>query len=102
MIEYTVNIPAQNVSAMWEAEAAAEWERQNAPDKYHEQMVKAACSMDIAVDHLDKALDFLLDALNAVDNTPMENRVKELLEMVEDIKTEVDMQKDKYEGGERE
>ena len=102
MIEYTVNIPAQNVSAMWEAEAAAEWERINADDPYHNQMIKAACAMDIAVDHLDKALDFLLDALSAVDNTPMENRVKELLEKAEDIKVDVDMQKDKYERGERE
>ena len=102
MIELTTRIPVQNVSAMWEADAAAEWERINADDPFHDQMIGAACGMAIAVDHLEKALDYLLDALNAVDNTPMEARVRGLVEKVEDLKVEVDMQKDSYERGERE
>ena len=102
MITMERTIHEQNAGAMWEAEAAAEWERINADDPYHDQMIGAACSMAIAVDHLDKAVDYLLDALNSVNNTPMEDRVRSLLEKAEDLKCEVDMHKDGYERGERE
>lgn len=102
MITMERTIHEQNAGAMWEAEAAAEWERINADDPCRDQMLGAACSMAIAVDHLDKALDYLLDALKAVDNTPLEQRVRDLCEKAEDLKVEVDMQKDSYERGERE
>ena len=101
MITMESRIYEQNAGAMWEADAAAEWERINATDQYHDNMIGAACAMDIAVGHLDKALDYLLDALKAVNNTPMEERVQNLLEKAEDLKVEVDMQKDSYERGER-
>ena len=102
MITMESRIYKQNAGAMWEADAAAEWERINAPDPYHDQMIGAACSMAIAVDHLEKAVDYLIDAFNAVNNTPMEERVRKLLEAAEDLKVDVDMQKDSYERGERE
>lgn len=102
MITMESRIYEQNAGAMWEADAAAEWERINAPDPYHDQMIGAACAMSIAVDHLEKAVDYLIDAFNAVNNTPMEESVRKLLEAAEDLKVEVDMQKDSYERGERE
>lgn len=92
----------QDVSAMWEADAAAEWERINAPDKYHDQMIDAACSMSIAVDKLETARDFLADALNKVDGTPMESTVRDLYEKLDDIMYKISTTKDNYERGERE
>ena len=92
----------QDVAAMWESDAAAEWERINADDPYSRQMAEAAGSFTLAVEYLDKALDWLIDALSAVDGSPLEKRVEELKNKAEDLKVEVDMQKDKYERGERE
>lgn len=92
----------QDVDAMWEADAAAEWERINAPDEYHDNMIKAACSLDIAVDKLDKAMDFIADALSEVDGTPMELTVRDLYDKLDDLKYTVSCLKDKYERGERE
>lgn len=102
MVTMEARIMNQNAGAMWEAEADAEWERINADDPYHDQMTGAACAMDLAVDYLDRAVDYLLDALKAADNSPIEQRVRDLLEKTEDLKVEVDMQKDKFERGERE
>ena len=102
MITMTRTFHEQNAGAMWEAESDATWERINTADQYHDHMIGAACAMDIAVGHLDKALDYLLDALKALDNTPMEKRVRDLCDKAEDLKVEVDMQKDKYERGQRE
>lgn len=92
----------QDVDAMWEADAAAEWERINAPDEYHDNMIKAACSLDIAKDKLVEARDFLADALAAVDGTPMESAIRELYDALDDIEFSVSVTKDKYERGERE
>lgn len=92
----------QDVSAMWEADAAAEWERLNAPDKYHKQLVGAAASLDIAVDKLDKAMDYIADAVSEVDGTPMELTVRDLYDKLDDLKYTVSCLKDKYERGERE
>lgn len=92
----------QDVSAMWEADAAAEWERINAPDPYYDQMIGAACALDISYDKLDKALDYISDALNEVDGTPMENAVRDLYDKLDDLKYSVSCLKDKYERGERE
>ena len=92
----------QDVSAMWEADAAAEWERINADDPYHDQMIGAACSLDISFDHLDKALDFIADALNEVDGTPMESVVREFYDKLDDLKYSVSVTRDKYERGIRE
>ena len=103
MISMVARMPmTQDVDAMWEADAAAEWERINAPDKYHNQMVGAAASLDIAVDKLDKAMDFIADALSEVDGTPMELTVRDLYDKLDDLKYTVSCLKDKYERGERE
>lgn len=92
----------QDVSAMWEADAAAEWERINAPDKYHDQLIDAACSLVICEEKLDKAYDFLADALSKVDGTPMESTVRDLYDKLDDLRFTVSCLKDKYERGERE
>ena len=92
----------QDVSAMWEDDAEAEWERINAPDKFHDQMVDAACSMSIAVDKLEKARDFLADAITKVDGTPMESTVRDLYDKLDDIMYKISTTKDSYERGERE
>lgn len=103
MISMVARMPmVQDVSAMWEADAAAEWERINAPDKYHDQMVDAACSLEIAVDKLDKAMDYIADALSKVDGTPMEAVVRDLYDKLDDFKYSVSVTKDNYERGERE
>ena len=92
----------QDVDAMWEEEAAAEWERLNAPDPYEKQMISAACSLDIAHDHLNKALDYISDALAELDETPMEKGIRELLDQLDDLNCSVVKIKGHYERGERE
>ena len=65
-------------------------------------MIDAACSMSIAVDKLDKAMDFIADALSKVDGTPMETTVRDLYDKLDDLKYSVSVTKDNYERGERE
>lgn len=75
----------QDVDAMWEADAAAEWERINAPDPNEKHYLDAASSLSVAINHMDKALDYLDDAANEVEGLPAEDRIRSLFNELEEI-----------------
>ena len=90
------------VQALKEAEDARIWEELNAPDPYEKQMRDAALEMKQAIDQIDKAENFLVDAIAALDETPMEDKVNSLLEALEDLNCDINMLQEKYGKGERE
>jgi hypothetical protein len=102
MRDWQSAIMAQDVSAMWEADAAAEWERLNAPDQYEKPMLEAAKPLKEAVGFLNIALDRLLDASAALSETPLQAKIDSFFEQVESIKVDLGMIQKKWERGERE
>ena len=89
------------VQALNEAEDARIWEELNAPDPYEKQMTDAALDMRLAVEMIDKAEDYLAEAVADVSDTPMEDRVASLLDELSDLKYSIRMLQEKYERGER-
>lgn len=90
------------VQEMWEAEAAAEWERINAPDPAEREMEQAAVEMKKGADLIDKAENALLDAVSSLDGYPMADRVESLLNDLMDLRIDIKSLADKYERGLRE
>ena len=75
----------QDVDAMWEADAAAEWERLNEPDPSEKALKEAAKMLVGVVESLDKATDSVAEAVNILEGTPMEDRVASIMDDLEDI-----------------
>ena len=90
------------VQEMWEAEAAAEWERINAQDPAEREMEQAAVEMKKGADLIDKAENALLDAVSSLDGYPMADRVESLLNDLMDLRIDIKSLADKYERGLRE
>ena len=90
------------VQALKEAEDARIWEELNAPDPNEKQMRDAAIEMRQAYDQINKAENFLMEAVAAVSETPMEDKVNSLLEALEDLNCDINMLQEKYGKGERE
>lgn len=90
------------VQAMWEADTAALWERLNAPDPYEKEMHDAALNMRLAIEMINKAEDYLADAVTDLSGTPMEDRIQSFLNDMEDLHSDINYQRYKYERGERE
>lgn len=79
----------QDVGAMWEADAAAQWERENeVPDEYYKQK-ESAYYVHQAWYKLCDVLDEMADAVHEVENTSAEDKVQSLLNDIEDIQDEV-------------
>lgn len=90
------------VQAMWEADAAAEWERLNEPDPAEEQMRWAAEWIGNAVESMGRAADWLGDAANKLYDTPMANKVLSYQDDIHDLIVRLKTLKEHYERGERE
>ena len=90
------------VQAMWEANAAAEWERINAPDPAEREMKDAAESLQAALDNIDSGLDWIADAVSKLDELPMADKVQSFLDDFENLANGLKTLKDHYERGERE
>ena len=90
------------VQAMWEADAAAEWERLNAPDPCEKQMKSAAVDITEASHFVDIAEDRLGEATAELYGTPMEAVVESWLDQLENIRFELKSLAEKYGRGERE
>ena len=91
----------QDVDAMWEADAAAEWERINAPDPYESQMHNSVCFLEQAASFLDKAEDRLAEVLAEVEDTPMEGTVGSFYDIVSELRCDIQKLAEQYERGER-
>lgn len=91
--------PTQDVDAMWEADAAAEWERINTPTEEEEALKEAALSMTEAEDHMAEAIDLMLDAIKAAEGTVAEDRIVSLMDGLEDLRIEIKFLADKVRKG---
>lgn len=91
----------QDVDAMWEADAAAEWERLNAPDPYESKLIEAAGQLKEVSESLNKATDYLMEAQAELEGTPMEDVVGSAINDLEDVLCFVNELKDKYARGVR-
>lgn len=77
-----------------EQAAAKEWEEQNAQAD-GKRLRMAASSMRYAVDQLDKTLDLISDAAEALVDTPEGDRVASYVDEIENVLTDLKMlQKD--------
>ena len=90
------------VQEMKEAEDMRIWEELNAPDPYEAQMEDCALELRLAMEAVDKAEDYLLDAIAAVADTPMEDRVASFLDDLEDLHSSIRKAAENYERGCRE
>ena len=90
------------VQALKEAEDARIWEELNAPDPFEKQMRDAALELSLAIEPIEKAENYLMDAVADVSETPMEEKVAALLEAMEDLECEIKFLQKKYRKGERE
>lgn len=79
----------QDVQAMWEAAAAAEWERITEPDKDAEKMQDAAHSVGYAYDNISQAMQHLYDAFKEAEGTVAEDRIASLMNDLEDLQDDV-------------
>ena len=89
------------LQAMKEAVDAQAWEEMNS-DPCEKQLKEAAVGMSQAVNLIDEAEDSLLDAVNALDGTPMMDKVGALLETLLDLKIDIRLMAEKYAKGVRE
>lgn len=81
--------PTQDVDGMWEADAAAEWERINDVPDYSEQYKEAALNMKEATDGISTAIDLLSEAVEAVKGTDAEDKIVSLLNDLDDLWTDI-------------
>lgn len=95
-------IMSQDVDAMWEADAAAEWERINAPDPCEAQLKLAAKAMTEAAHFMDVAEDHLYDAAADLYETPMEAKVGSFLDQLQDLRIALQLLAETYGKGHRE
>ena len=89
------------VQAMKEAVDAQVWEEMNL-DPCEKQLRDASLEMRLAVEQIDKAENYLIDAVNALDGTPMMDKVGALLETLLDLKIDIRLMAEKYAKGVRE
>ena len=104
MKNWQIEVMNHDVDSMWGADAAAEWERINAPDPDpYENILKAAAKdMIPAINQLRKAIEELLGATAYLYETPMLAKVDSYIESLEDIEIDLKMMKERWERGERE
>ena len=102
MRAWQAEIMAQDVDAMWEADAAAEWERLNAPDRYADMLKESAKDVKKAKSELEQAIDRLWDASSILSETPMQAKVEAFIDSIEDLKYELCRLEICWERGERE
>jgi len=90
------------VQAMWEADAAAEWERINEPDPAEREMKDAAECLQAALNDIDSGLDWIADAVSKLDELPMADKVQSFLDDFNSLANALEVLKNHYERGERE
>lgn len=91
-----------NVGIMVENEAALEWELQNAADPCEEALKKAAIELRLCSEGINKTEDCLVEAIEELKGTPMEDRIASLLNDLEDVHSEIIALANKYGKGVRE
>lgn len=101
MRAWQIEVMDQDVDAMWEADAAAEWERINAPDPAEKQMQTAAELIHQAEKLIDNAEDKIAEAMAELYELPMEAVVGSFFDQLSDLRCDLKALAEKYERGER-
>lgn len=91
--------PVQDVDAMWEADAAAEWERLNAPDEHENEYKDAAEWLKKAIEELTHGIDKVLAASDCVRGIPCEDRILSFHDELDDIATDLNRLQKQLEKG---
>ena len=78
-----------DAQAMWEADAAAEWERINEPDESEEKLKDAAELVGNAYDSMANAIQWLYDASKEAEGTIAEDRIKSVMDDLETLHDDV-------------
>ena len=87
----------QDVDAMVEARNAAEWEAQTAPVIDGETARQAGMLLRMTAEELDKTLDLLNEAAEALVDTPDGDRISSMLNEMEDRLSEIRAKRDEFE-----
>ena len=90
------------VDALVEAAAARQWEDLNEADPYESLLMEAADAMKLSSGMIGEAENYLMDAVSTLFETPMKDRVSELLEALQDLDYSISVLQEKYGRGERE
>ena len=90
------------IQAMYERDTEALWERISAPDPAEKQMQNASVGMGDASYLMDMAEERMLSAVRYLRNTPMEDKVNDLINALDDLRVEIRSLADKYRKGVRE
>ena len=91
--------PTQDVDAMWEADAAAEWERLNADDPEEEKIKSAGWWLSSAYDSVAEAMTSIGEAVKEADGTVAYDRIVSLLDDLSDLQTELYIMRDNMKEG---
>jgi hypothetical protein len=92
---------AWQIDAMWDADAAAEWERLHEPDPCEAQLMEAAKSLGLAIRHLSKVQDWVQTAADELADTPMADKAESYWDQVTGIKMDLQKLADLWQRGVR-
>ena len=90
MTAWQSELMRQDVDAIWEAEAAEQWERLNAHDPREKELKEAALDMRLAMREISDGEDYLYDAVAKLSGTPMADKVQSLVEEVLDLHGQIE------------
>ena len=93
------NEPTQDVDAMWEADAAAEWERINETTDDEHKFIEASYHLDKAWDMISEGFTALADAAGEAEGTVAEDRIVSIMNAIEDLSEEIRIMKEKMRKG---
>ena len=91
-------VPETAAQSMWEADAAAEWERQNARPN-EAKLINAAKRMRQGAMKIGDAADHLVAAIKILGDIPEADKVSSLLISLEDLWDEVNNLQRRYAKG---
>ena len=92
---------AWQMEAMMGREASQAWEKLNAPDPCRDRLIASSKYMGKAVNLMDAAEDFLLQAMDALNNTPMEAKVGSFFYLLQDLRIDINSLAKQYGTGAR-
>ena len=86
------------LDGMVEDAAAQQWEEENTIPYEHE-LWDASVDLRLADKELDKVSEYVMDAIDILRNTPMQERLESALNALEDVQTDLKMLAMKYARG---
>jgi len=87
---------------MYEAESARMWEDLNAPDPNEQELIEASRFLKTAISHLNRAINFVMDAASELPDTPMGDKLESYVQDLEGIECDLKEMQKNYSRGWRE